>query len=128
MRTQSETQTCQRKPIITRKPLLTAVFPEGKTIERVHVAAIELAHGQQSGLHLHPIPVVGHITAGEIKFQIAGQPMTTLRAGDAFYERANARMQYFDNASAREPARFVAYYLLGSSDHDLITMLPSGDE
>jgi quercetin dioxygenase-like cupin family protein len=109
---------------ITRKPLLTALVPGGKTIARVHAAAIDLAPGQQSGLHIHPIPVVGHVTAGEITFQIAGQPSTTLRAGDAFYEPAHTKMEHFDNASAHAPASFVAYYLLGQDDKELITMLP----
>ena len=67
--------------------------------------------------------MVGHILSGSIQFQIEGRPAKTLRAGDAFFEPANLRIRSFDNVSPREPATFVAYYLLGEEQHDIIEML-----
>jgi hypothetical protein len=32
----------------------------------------------------------------------------------------------FDNASARAPATFIAFYLLGAGESELIEMLPPG--
>ena len=49
------------------------------------------------------------------------QAQKTLHAGDAFYEPANRKILKFDSKGA--PATFVAYYLLGADEHDLIRML-----
>lgn len=108
---------------VQRHDLLTAALGNGRVVDRVEIKRIELAPGQSTGPHRHPCPVVGHILAGSIRFQIEGRPAKTLRAGDAFFEPANLRIRSFDNSSAREPATFVAYYLLGAEERDIIEML-----
>ena len=107
---------------IVRKPLLTAPIDGGKTIQRVEVKEIEFSARQQTGLHLHPCPVVGYIVEGSVTFQVEGQGVQTLRAGDAFYEPANTKILRFD--ANEDKVKFVAYYLLGKEDHELIKMLP----
>jgi quercetin dioxygenase-like cupin family protein len=87
------------------------------------VTRIELAPGQPAGLHRHPCPVVGCVLAGEIRFQVAGQPEEILRAGDAFHEPAGVEIPHFDNASRSEPAVFVACYLLPPGEDRVIEML-----
>ena len=96
-----------------RHDLLTAALDNSRLVDRVDIKRIDLEPGQATGSHRHPCPVVGHILSGSIQFQIEGRPAKTLRAGDAFFEPANLRIRSFDNLSAREPATFVAYYLLG---------------
>lgn len=49
--------------------------------------------------------------------------MKTLKAGDAFFEPANTKILHFDNASAIEPMTFIAFYLLGKGEDELIRML-----
>lgn len=108
---------------ILREPLLEAALEGSPTVERVKVARIELRPLQETGLHFHPCPVVGLITAGSIRFQIEGGPPSLLRGGDAFFEPANTRMAHFDNASETEPATFVACYLLPPGEERLIESL-----
>jgi quercetin dioxygenase-like cupin family protein len=108
---------------VLRHDLLTAALGGGRVVDRVEIKRIELAPGQSTGPHRHPCPVVGHILSGSIQFQIEGRPAKTLRAGDAFFEPANLRIRSFDNSSPREPATFVAFYLLGVEDRDIIEML-----
>jgi uncharacterized membrane protein/quercetin dioxygenase-like cupin family protein len=105
-----------------RKALLIAKIEGSKLAERVEVKEIELLVSQEAGLHLHPCPVVGHVVEGEIAFQIEGQPEKILKAGDAFLEPANARILRFDNIGPVK-AKFVAFYLLGKDDHELIKMI-----
>jgi len=108
---------------VQRHDLLTAVLGNSQVVDRVEIKRIELVPGQATGPHRHPCPVVGHILSGSIRFQIEGRPAKTLRAGDAFFEPANLRIRSFDNSSARKPATFVAYYLLGDGDREIIEML-----
>lgn len=108
---------------ILRKPLLTAVIEGGKTVGRVEIKQLDFAPSQKTSLHLHPCPVVGYIACGIAHFQIDGEAARILRQGDAFFEPANTRILRFDNASDREPLTFIAFYLLGVADQDLIRML-----
>jgi quercetin dioxygenase-like cupin family protein len=108
-------------PPITRKPILTATIEGTKNVQRVEVKEIRFVAKQRTGVHLHPCPVVGLIVTGSIVFQIDGQPEHTLKPGDAFFEPANTRILRFD--AGDEPATFVAFYLLGTNDHDLIKMI-----
>jgi quercetin dioxygenase-like cupin family protein len=110
-------------PGVVRKALLEVAFQAQTAVERIEVARVELAPAQPAGLHLHPCPVVGWVSAGVIRFQIADCPVTTLQAGDAFYEPANVRIPHFDNASETEAAVFIACYLLPPGEDRLIEML-----
>jgi hypothetical protein len=53
---------------------------------------------------------------------VEGQPPKSLPEGAAFFEPANTKIVHFDNASSRDPATFVAFYLLGKDDQKLIEM------
>jgi quercetin dioxygenase-like cupin family protein len=110
-------------PPIVRTALLEATLQPGTEIERVKVVRVELAPGQQAGLHLHPCPVVGWVIAGEIRFQVGEGPVVTLHPADAFFEPANVRIPHFDNSSQIETATFIACYLLAPDEGRLIEML-----
>jgi quercetin dioxygenase-like cupin family protein len=107
---------------IDRKHLLTAAIGPRQTA-KVEIRQIDFAPGQKTGLHRHPCPVVGYIARGTIVFQPDGEAPTHLPAGSAFFEPANAQILRFDNASLEEPATFIAFYLLGNDDGELIEML-----
>jgi len=95
----------------------------GKVVDHVQITEIELEPGQPTGRHVHPVPVVGYVVAGQIHFQVEGEPPRRLRAGEAFYEPAGATILHFDNASPTQPATFVALYLAGQDEHEVIRML-----
>ena len=109
--------------VIVRKPLLTAILDPGKATSRIEIKEIEFRPGQATGLHVHLGPVVGYITKGAAAFQVEGQLLNTLHAGDAFFEPANTKILHFDNASSTEPMTFIAFYLLDNNEHELIRML-----
>jgi NAD(P)H-dependent FMN reductase/quercetin dioxygenase-like cupin family protein len=110
---------------VVRTPLLTAFLAGTKTVERVEVRQIRMAPGLASGLHLHPCPVIGIVTEGSVLFQVEGQEGRVLKPGDAFFEPANVEVPHFD--ALEEGAAFVAHYLLGPGESELIRMLEQRD-
>jgi quercetin dioxygenase-like cupin family protein len=108
---------------IERIPLLTAELAKEYNIARVEIKKISFRPLQRTGFHLHPCPVVGYIARGSIYFQIEGESAKNLSQGDAFYEPANKNILHFDNSSPTEAADFVAFYLLGKDEKELIRML-----
>jgi len=69
---------------IVRRPLLTAILDPANLTSRIEVKQIEFKPGQVTGLHLHPCPVTGYIAKGTVSFQVEGEPVKTLKAGDSF--------------------------------------------
>ena len=118
--TQDSSQS-EANPPVVRTELLTAVLEGSKMVERVEIKRIDMAANLASGLHLHPCPVVGIITKGSIYFQIEGQAARVLEVGDAFFEPANVPVAHFD--AQQQGASFVAYYLLGANENELLKML-----
>ena len=106
---------------INRKQLLTANIGD-HFVKKVDIREIILNPGQKAPYHKHPCPVVGFIVSGSVLFQIEGDSLRTLKAGEAFYEPANMPITHFDNASNTEPLNFVAYYLL-NDEKELIEIL-----
>lgn len=106
---------------VVRTALMTATIEGSKAVERVEIKRIQMAPNLAGGLHLHPCPVVGMITEGSVYFQVEGEAARVLNAGDAFFEPANVRVPHFD--AREEGASFVAYYLLGANESELIKML-----
>ena len=47
--------------------------------------------------------------------QVKGQPETSYRVGESFYEPPNGVHQVSANASEKEPAKFLAYF---ACDHE----------
>jgi len=74
-----------------------------------------LPPGAPSGApHQHPGFVLGYVIEGEFRFQVAGEPERTLRAGDTFYEAPGAHHLISASASALRPARVLAIVIAGS--------------
>ena len=116
-----------RFPAMQRVSVLEAPLSGKPNVETVKGARIAYAPGQPTGLHVHPIPVVGVVTAGSFVFEPSGQPARTLHTGDAFFEPANTPILRFDNASTTERAEITAFYLIDAPDRPLIKMLAPAD-
>jgi quercetin dioxygenase-like cupin family protein len=96
------------------------------TVRLIKGARIKFAPGQPTGLHRHPVSTVGVVTAGSFNFQPEGGPPRLLRTGDGFFEPAGRTILRFDNASAREPAEIVCFYLADTKERPAIEMLAGG--
>ena len=111
------------EPEISRKGLLTAIIPSHKMVSRVEIKEVTMGPKQKAPLHFHPCPVVGVVTEGVITYQIEGDEIRHLGAGDAFYEPAKIRVACFNN-DGDEPAKFVAFYLLDKDENEIIRIIP----
>ena len=105
---------------VTREPLATYRVVPGKTVGRVEVKKITITPGGKTALHTHPGPVVSYVLQGSVIVQVKGEPAKTYRPGDTIFEPGNTGVEKFDNASATEPAEFIANYLLGADDTEII--------
>src|SRR5436189_1627593 len=98
------TASAQQK--IVRKELYKANIGT-QSISTVDVREIVFQPKQITGLHRHPCPVVSYVVEGTIKFQIRGEKMQIINAGQVCYEPAGAVVEHFDNASDRASAKFI---------------------
>ncbi len=65
--------------------LLREPFPGDPTREIVLLRAT-FSPGDSTPPHQHPGFLVGYVLTGELEFQLEGQPLQRLTAGDRFYE------------------------------------------
>jgi quercetin dioxygenase-like cupin family protein len=96
-------------PVVRTTLQVTRLDPAHRTAA-VEVRRIAMAPGVAAGLHVHNCPVFGHIVEGSVHFQVGGEPESVLRAGDAFYEPADAPIARFD--ATDEGVVFIGYFLL----------------
>ena len=81
------------------------------------VTTVEVTYppGGLSAPHSHPCPVIGYVLRGAVRMQVKGGPVSIYRPGDSFYEAPNGVHQVSANASTKEPAVFLAYFIC---DHE----------
>lgn len=85
--------------------------------DHLKVSVVEVAYGpgEYSPPHTHPCPVIGYVVAGAIRTQVKGGPEVVYQAGESFYEAPNGTHLVSANASDKEPAKLLAYFVC---DHD----------
>lgn len=81
--------------------------------DRLKVTLVEVNYGpgEASPPHSHSCAVLGYVVAGAIRSEVKGEPEKVFIAGESFYEAPNGVHAISANASASEPARFVAYLI-----------------
>ncbi len=111
-------------PPLQRVPVLEEAIPSTNPVVRmVRGARVRFAPRQPTGLHRHPISVVGVVTAGSFVFKREGEAEKVIKTGDSFFEPAGVTIERFDNSSSIEPAEIIAFYLTDSKDRPLIELL-----
>jgi quercetin dioxygenase-like cupin family protein len=80
---------------------------------QLKVTTVEVTYppGGSSAPHSHPCPVIGYVLKGAVRMQVKGGALSTYKAGDSFYEAPNGIHLVSENASTKEPATFLAYFI-----------------
>lgn len=84
---------------------------------RLKATLVEVTYGpgESSHPHSHPCPVIGYVVAGAVRMQVKGEAEKIYRAGESFYEAPHGVHEVSANASATQPATFLAYFVC---DHE----------
>lgn len=92
----------------------------GKSIKGV---LVEYAPGGTSPAHTHPASAFIYATVlqGAIRSAVNDGPETTFRAGESFSEFPGDRHSVSANASATEPARLLAVFVVDTNETELAT-------
>jgi quercetin dioxygenase-like cupin family protein len=108
---QGQTAPDARTRIVFSQPLpqLDATHLKVTTVE------VTYPPGGSSSPHSHPCPVIGYVLRGAVRMQVKGGPVSVYRPGDSFYEAPNGVHLVSANASTKEPAVFLAYFICGHS-------------
>lgn len=94
----------------------------GKSIRGV---LVEYAPGSASPAHIHPKSAFIYATVlqGAVQSQVNDGPVTTYRTGESFSEFPGDRHSVSKNASAAEPARLLAVFVVDTEEKVLTTPL-----
>jgi quercetin dioxygenase-like cupin family protein len=84
---------------------------------RLQVTTVEVTYppSGSSMPHTHPCPVIGYVLHGAVRMQVQGGTEALYKAGDSFYEPPNGIHLVSKNASAKEPATFLANFICDHS-------------
>ncbi len=94
---------------------------DGKNLRAI-VIEVNYAPGEADKPHSHPCAVIGYVAQGLIRFQVKdGAPERVYKAGESFYEAPNGVHQVSGNASDKEPAKLIAFFIC---DHNTPLTLP----
>ena len=93
---------------------------------RATVVEVNYAPGEADKPHSHPCTVIGYVAQGAIRFQVkGGAPEAVFKAGESFYEPPNGVHQVSANASDKEPAKLIAFFIC---DHETPLTVPPVDD
>ncbi|MCW2242039.1 cupin domain-containing protein [Azospirillum canadense] len=92
----------------------------GKTLLSV---VVEYPPGGKTEPHHHAKSafIYAYVLSGAIRSQVDDGPDKVYRAGESFFEPPGAHHRVSENASATEPARLLAVFVIDSGDTPLTT-------
>ena len=66
--------------------------------------------------------ITGYVLSGEIRSQVDDGPVQVFKAGESFTEKPGAHHRVSENASATEPAKLLAIFVVDSNEAELTTI------
>lgn len=89
----------------------------------MRVVLVEYQPGGISSAHVHPNSafIYARVLEGAIRSKVNDGPVTTYHAGEAFGEFPGDRHGVSENASATEPARLLAVFVVDTAETELTT-------
>ena len=79
----------------------------------VTIVEVNYGPGESSEPHSHPCPVIGYVLEGTLRTQVKGEPEAIYKAGESFYEAPNGVHLVSANASDKDRAKLLAYFICG---------------
>jgi quercetin dioxygenase-like cupin family protein len=98
-------------------------YPSGAPA-RITAVEITLAPGQQTGWHMHPVPVFGYILEGELTVDYGVKGERTYRTGEGFMEAMNER--HNGRNSGQGPVKILAVVIGEEGVRASLPASPSG--
>lgn len=90
--------------------------------KRLIAAEVTYPPGGASPAHTHAPSafIFAYVLSGAIESSVGEAPVRTYHAGESWYEEPGAHHTVSRNASASEPARLLAVFVVDGADHDLV--------
>jgi len=116
-------ETAPRHETVT--PLASALIPNipGKRLVPV---VVDYPPGVRSAPHRHARSafIYAYVVSGAVRSAVDGQTPRVYHAGEGWYEVPGAHHTVSENASATQPARLLAVFVVDDNDKQLTTMDP----
>ena len=103
-------------------PIPNAKGPNGEPKSMIAIL-VSYPPGGKSPSHHHAGSafIYAYVLSGAVRSQVDNEPVKTYKAGEGFYERPGAHRRISENASAQNPAKMLAVYVVDSKDKPLTT-------
>jgi quercetin dioxygenase-like cupin family protein len=79
--------------------------------KEITMITVEYMPGGVDPIHTHNAQAMIYVLEGEIVMQVKGGPLTTVKAGETFYEGPDDVHVVGRNASKTKPAKFVVFFV-----------------
>jgi quercetin dioxygenase-like cupin family protein len=90
--------------------------------KKAMMLTVDYAAGQSSVAHKHEGTAMAYVLEGAITSQVKGEPATTYKAGEFWYEAAGSEHLVSKNASSTEPAKLLVFMVMGKDEAVLIPL------
>ncbi|WP_260963112.1 cupin domain-containing protein [Pseudomonas citri] len=111
-----ETAPAENVKVLQEKMLKN--LPGKKTL----MLTVDYAPGQSSIAHMHEGTAMAYVLEGAITSQVKGEPATTYKAGEFWYEAAGSEHLVSKNASTTQPAKLLVFMVMGENEAVLIPL------
>ena len=109
----------------TVTPVFQQAIPNipGKSLAAL---VVDYAPGGKSVSHRHAASafIYAHVLSGAVRSQVNDEPVKVYHAGENWFEAPGSHHRVSENASATEPARLLAIFVVDEGDHPLTTPDP----